>query len=75
MTDLEPNEIYKYACEDADITFRLKSIIEKEIKDLKLSKLLDNVETTYYLFCQNIENNGVKIDTQFLSKMSKELRS
>ncbi len=73
MTDLSPNEIYKYACEDADITFRLKSVIEKEIKDLQISKLLDNVETPLLFVLSELESNGVKIDSQFLKKMSTEL--
>ena len=73
MTDLSPNEIYKYACEDADITFRLKSVIEKEIKDLQISKLLDNVETPLLFVLSELESNGVKIDTQFLKTMSTEL--
>ena len=73
MTDLSPDEIYKYACEDADITFRLKSVIEKEIKDLQISKLLDNVETPLLFVLSELESNGVKIDTQFLKTMSTEL--
>ena len=73
MTDLSPDEIYKYACEDADITFRLKNAIQKEIEDLGMYKLLENVETPLLFVLSELESNGVKIDTHFLKEMSTEL--
>ena len=75
MTDLEPKEVYYYACEDADISFTLKNILEKELKKLKLSNLFYDVELPLMLVLSDIENNGVKIDVQFLSKMAKKLSS
>ena len=73
MTEMDPKEVYKYACEDADITFRLKRIFDKEIRKLKMTELFNKVETPLILVLSNIEKNGVKIDTNFLSKMSNEL--
>ena len=73
MTEIDPNEVYRYACEDADITLRLKKIFDKEIRKLKLKELFNKVETPLIFVLSNIENNGVKIDTNFLSKMSDEL--
>ena len=32
MRDLPPEEVYKYACEDADITLKLKNVLEEELK-------------------------------------------
>ena len=73
MTEIDPKEVYEYACEDADITFRLKRIFDKEIRKLKMTELFNKVETPLILVLSNIEKNGVKIDTNFLSKMSNEL--
>ena len=73
MTEIDPKEVYEYACEDADITFRLKRIFDKEIRKLKMTELFNKVETPLILVLSNIEKNGVKIDTNFLSKMSDEL--
>ena len=75
MTDLEPQEVYYYACEDADISFTLKNILEKELKKLKLSNLFYDVELPLMHVLSDIENNGVKIDVPFLSEMSKKLSS
>ena len=75
MTDLEPKEVYYYACEDADISFTLKNILEKELKKLKLSNLFYDVELPLMHVLSDIENNGVKIDVPFLSEMAKKLSS
>ena len=70
MTDLDPKDIYVYACEDADITFRLKNIFEKELKKNNLTKLFYDLEIPLMFVLCEIENNGVKIDSDFLSNMS-----
>ena len=73
MTDLHPKEICHYACEDADVTFTLKKILDKELTNLKLSNLLYDVEQPLMLVLCDIESNGVKIDVDFLSSMSNQL--
>ena len=70
MTDLDPKDIYVYACEDADITFRLKNIFEKELKKNNLTKLFYDLEIPLMFVLCEIEKNGVKIDSDFLSNMS-----
>ena len=73
MTDIPPKDICYYACEDADVTFTLKKILNKELKNLKLSSLLYDVEQPLMMVLCDIENNGVKIDVDFLSNMSNKL--
>ena len=73
MTDLPPEDICHYACEDADVTFTLKKILDKELKKLKLSSLFYDVEQPLMRVLCEIENNGVKIDVGFLSSMSNQL--
>ena len=55
------------------MTFTLKKILDKELTNLKLSKLLYDVEQPLMLVLCDIENNGVKIDVDFLSSMSNQL--
>lgn len=74
MSDLTPEEISDYACEDADITFQLKHKLEKEIKEFNLDKLLYEVEQPLALVLADMEFEGVKIDEKALSAMSKELQ-
>jgi DNA polymerase-1 len=73
MKDIPVKDVYKYACEDADITFRLKSILEKKIVKLKLEELLIKIEQPLLFVLADMEGNGVNIDVDFLTIMSKEL--
>ncbi len=74
MADLAPEEVCDYACEDADITFQLKDKLIPELKDLKLEKLLNEVEHPLALVLSQMEYEGVKIDESALATMSKELQ-
>ena len=73
MTDLDPLEVYKYACEDADVTYSLKKILDKELEKNNLSKLFYEVEIPLMFVLCELEENGVNIDESFLDKMSNKL--
>ena len=73
MLDIPVEKVYEYACEDADITLRLKNIFYKEIEIKGFKKLYYNIEIPLLFVLANIEQNGVKIDKHFLSNMSKSL--
>lgn len=73
MKDVEVNKVVEYAGEDADITLQLKHQLSPKIKDARLDSLLNDVEIPLMHVLADIEYNGVKIDTETLSKMSKEL--
>lgn len=73
MADADLNEVYIYACEDADVTFKLKTIIEPELKASGLSELYYKVEEPLILPLVEMERNGVSIDVDFLKNYSKEL--
>lgn len=44
MRDLAPLDIYEYAAEDADITLRLKNVLEPKLKEIDCEDLFWNVE-------------------------------
>ncbi|MBV6640262.1 MAG: DNA polymerase I [Cyclobacteriaceae bacterium] len=73
ITELDLQEVKEYACEDADITLQLKAKLEPEIKDLKLEKLLHEVEEPLSFVLADMEYEGVRIDEGVLGEMSKEL--
>ena len=39
MRSLAPSEVYEYACEDADITLRLKNVLEPKLKEADVEQL------------------------------------
>ncbi len=73
MADLRPEEISDYACEDADITFQLKQILEPEIQKPHLYHLFYEMEMPLVSVLKEIEQEGIAIDTAALDQFSKEL--
>ncbi|MDR2853840.1 MAG: DNA polymerase I, partial [Prevotellaceae bacterium] len=62
-----------YAAEDADITFQLKIILEKEIVENQLMQLFYEMEMPLVYVLAVMEQNGVRIDSEELHKSSKIL--
>ena len=74
MRDLSPGEVFEYAAEDADVTLKLKSPLNKEIKKAGLEKLLTTVENPLVYVLAQMEFEGVRVDKEVLAKMSGELQ-
>ena len=71
MRDLSPTEVYKYACEDADITLRLKNVLEPKMKEAGVESLFYDIEMPLMPVLAEMEMNGVCLDTEALSETSK----
>lgn len=67
------NKLCDYAAEDADVTFRLKQILEKELKDNGLEKLFYEIEMPLMQVLATMEHTGVRIDSEALRQSSKIL--
>jgi DNA polymerase-1 len=59
-----------YAAEDADITFQLKQILEKELKTNDLEKLFYEIEMPLMRVLATMEMTGVRIDGEALRQSS-----
>ncbi len=70
MGDLSPQDVYLYACEDADITLKLKNILEKELKSQGVEHLFYKIEMPLVRVLVNMERNGVRLDTSALKQSS-----
>lgn len=70
MRDLSPTEVYEYAAEDADITLRLKSKLEKELHEENLYNLFADIEMPLVPVLARMERNGVCLDTDSLTETS-----
>lgn len=73
MADIPYKEISDYACEDADITFRLFLALEEKLKEDKLLDIAENLEFPLIEVLAEMEKKGVKVDTDMLGEFSKEL--
>lgn len=73
MRQLKPEQICDYACEDADITLKLKNIFEKAVADQDYAKLLYEIEFPLIYVLADMEYTGVTLDTKALGESSKKL--
>jgi len=73
MADLTPPAVKDYACADADYTLRLKAKLEPELKKQGLAELFNEVEMPLVLVLTDMEERGVKIDSDYLAQLSKTM--
>ena len=69
MRDLSPIEIRDYAAEDADITLRLKNVLEPKLKEVGAEELFHNIEMPLVPILADMEYTGVKLDTKALDEV------
>ena len=72
MRDLDPKDVYEYACEDADITLQLKNKLEDELKQHNCEDLFYHIEMPLMPVLAEMEMNGVCLDTASLAETSKQ---
>ena len=73
MRDLPPGEIYEYAAEDADITLRLKNVLEPKLKEVNAERLFWDIEMPLVPVLADMELTGVRLDTEALRETSQGL--
>ena len=73
LSEVPEKKVATYSCEDSVITFRLYQKIKPLLKAENLLSLFMDIELPLVSILAEMEKNGVKIDVNFLKKMSKEL--
>ena len=71
MADLPPTAVYEYACEDADVTLKLKNILEPQLKENDCDRLFWEIEMPLMPVLAYMERNGVCIDREGLKETSR----
>lgn len=62
-----------YSSEDADITFRLYKKLDEELKKEKLDKVAYDIEFPLVSVLEEMEYEGIRVDTEALKQLSKDL--
>ncbi len=70
---VSPAALCDYAAEDADVTFRLKAVLEQELASNGLERLFYEVEMPLMRVLAVMERNGVRIDKEALRQSSDAL--
>jgi DNA polymerase-1 len=73
MSQVDIKTAAAYSGADADMTFRLADIFEKQLTEQGLKKLFDEVEMPLVPVLLAMERNGVALDTAILKEMSGNL--
>ncbi|PXY44117.1 DNA polymerase I [Flavobacterium hydrophilum] len=73
MRDVALEEIKEYAAEDADVTLQLKEIFTTELDKTETKKLFEDIEIPLVSVLAAMETEGIRLDVEFLSAMSKEM--
>ncbi len=73
MRDVPVDEQTEYAVEDADVTWQLKQVFEKELEKNNLTKLFQEIEVPLIEVLAKMEFEGIHIDVDFLKSLSKDL--
>ena len=71
--ELDTTELSDYAAEDADVTFQLYDILNKEIKKEKLEKVAFDIDFPLVPVLEAMEFEGIKIDKDVLQSFSEDL--
>ncbi|UCD55828.1 MAG: DNA polymerase I [Candidatus Omnitrophota bacterium] len=73
MDKVDPRKVRDYSCEDSDVTFTLKGVLEEKLREKNLNDLFFNVEIPLIDVLVDMEWHGVNIDTGYLAGLSKDI--
>ncbi|MCZ6596942.1 MAG: DNA polymerase I [Planctomycetota bacterium] len=72
--DMVPiKEIAEYACEDADIAFRLGAVLEGELEESGAGALFHDLEMLLVPVLGAMEERGIRVDVELLEKLGAEM--
>lgn len=73
MADLTAEQVYEYACEDADVTLQLYDKLKELLAKDELTEVAEKVDFPLMHVLGEMEEKGVHIDTDMLGSFSEEL--
>jgi DNA polymerase-1 len=74
MVSIPLERVSQYAAEDADVTWQLKGILEKELSKKSLEKLAEDLEMPLIPVLADMEYSGIMLDKNALSELAEGLR-
>ncbi|MEL6659904.1 MAG: DNA polymerase I [Bacteroidota bacterium] len=74
MRDVPVEQVVDYACEDADITWRLHEVLAPKLaEETRIQELYQQMEGPLVRVLAEIEHEGIRVDADFLAEYSAEL--
>lgn len=75
MRDVAVEDAGPYACEDADVTWRLRDVLAAELEEGGLLEIARDMEFPLVRVLATMEQYGIRIDADVLRQTSEELES
>ncbi len=75
MDQVLVERVSEYACEDADVTWRLYEVLRKELVDTGNEKLFYELEMPLADVLANMEERGIRIDVALIEELGRELET
>jgi DNA polymerase-1 len=73
MDQVPVEKVAEYACEDADVAFRLRSVLEKELEENAATKLFHELELPLVPVLAAMERRGIRLDTALIATLAAEM--
>ncbi|MBK8181168.1 MAG: DNA polymerase I [Planctomycetes bacterium] len=73
MAEVPVEKVAEYACEDADVTWRLRQVLEKELADTANTALFQKLEMPLVPVLAAMEERGIRLDVGLLGVLGVEL--
>ncbi len=73
MWDVPVSKCGEYACEDADVTLRLRDLFTGQLKDSEVEGVFRDIEMPVVRVLQTMERNGILVDIDHLARLSTEM--
>ena len=74
FSEVNLKEATEYAAEDADVTFRLYEHLSERVNSEKLNKIYEIFEKPMIKLLSQLEIDGIKVDKEYLKKLSKKFK-
>ena len=75
FNEVDIKKATEYAAEDADVTFRLYKYFKTRLDEDKLNGIYENFEKPMVSVLSKMEENGIKVDKDYLVDLSKKFQS
>ena len=75
FNEVDTNKATEYAAEDADVTFRLYKYFKTRLDEDKLNGIYENFEKPMVSVLSKMEENGIKVDKDYLVDLSKKFQN
>jgi DNA polymerase-1 len=73
MAEVEIDEVAEYACEDADVTWRLRGVLERELEEKQAEQLFRDLEMPLVPVLTAMEERGIRLDVAHIESFAGEL--